>query len=530
MLEPLPMPGWQRTFLAAATLAALALALCYALAPRIASAGAPAHELPVPAAPQHFSQPVTPTLTLEPAETGSPTTTPTETATNTATPALATATATQASTSTPTSTGVTPSATPTSTEVATPSAPAATPTPTSVGKMLTPTTTGTALPPSLQQAAGLQLEINKVLQGSDLVQVGEYLTFTIQIRNTGSVVVTTLPLVDDYDPAVLQPILSRMDPPPDLTDTGVMTWTDLTNFPAFGDLAPGESITVVTVFRAIGISDNVINHAAVVAAVGAGGESGNPIEDGDGGGVEGGSVIISKALIEDFTRADTPVISFTITVRNEGAADLVRVPVVDDYDTNFLGFISSNPSPSSIDTINGTLRWDNLLASLGMARLRPDEVITITTVFTVVAPIDNLVVNSVAGTDVRDEFNNEVAAPRQADVRIRIIGGRAAAETATPTAITEDEEEEQERDQSTATATTQALTPIAESTATAVVQADITATAGSTVVSDTAGVAENRPATLPRTGARESGNGILVIGIALVLAGLFALLYRRAVH
>jgi hypothetical protein len=48
--------------------------------------------------------------------------------------------------------------------------------------------------------------------------------------------------------------------------------------------------------------------------------------------------------------------------------------------------------------------------------LRPNEVVTITTVFTALKSVENDLLNSAGAAGVRDEFQNELAAPRRAEV------------------------------------------------------------------------------------------------------------------
>jgi hypothetical protein len=425
-----------------------------------------------------------------------------------------------------------PTATPSSIPTDAPTAPAtlapttppaqATEAPTSTPE--TPTAIATSAPPSDTpqpvplQVGTLGLQITKTLEGSDLVMVGEYLTFTVRIRNTGSVTITTLPLIDEYDPAVLQPAIARFDPAPSTAAPGRLDWSDLTDLPSFGDLPPGDEFVVLTVFRAIGISDEVINRARVEAAIGSGGESGAPTEDQGGGEIEGGRVIVTKALVSDLVRADAPAISFDITIRNEGAADLVTVPIDDTFDPAYLRFLSAVPPPDSQTATS--LRWNNILAGLGIARLRPGEVVTATTTFALLAPINDLVVNRVGATGVSDEFGNQVEAPRQADVRIRVIGAGQIQPTEAP--------RERRTSTPTATATVAVLTPAAPTA-----QADLTAIASTAEATATTAetaptqVAANAPATLPATGrADELSTTLLILGLALV--GLALLTRRRA--
>jgi|GEM_PF-5934314 len=91
--------------------------------------------------------------------------------------------------------------------------------------------------------------VDKRLGRADpLVYVGEYITFTIFIRNDTSFTVATLPLSDTFNAAVLR--YADALPPPNSVDqgTGRLDWNDLTA--SFGDMAPGDSITVIVGFIA----------------------------------------------------------------------------------------------------------------------------------------------------------------------------------------------------------------------------------------------------------------------------------------
>ncbi|MEM8530907.1 MAG: hypothetical protein AAGF95_08690, partial [Chloroflexota bacterium] len=74
--------------------------------------------------------------------------------------------------------------------------------------------------------------------------------------------VTELPLIDEYDSNIISFV--RADPSPSTMSEGMLTWDDLTS--TFGELPPGEVITVTTVFRAIRAEVATINRARIEAA------------------------------------------------------------------------------------------------------------------------------------------------------------------------------------------------------------------------------------------------------------------------
>jgi hypothetical protein len=373
------------------------------------------------------------------------------------------------------------------------------------------------------QAQGtLRLEIDKTLQGSNVVQVGQYLTFTIRITNTGTISIAQLPLFDNYEAQYLR--LESTAPPPTASSPGSITWTNLPTATHAGPLPPGQSINVVTVFRVIAASDGVtVNAARTGTLLGVGGQSGAGGGDQDGGETVGGNVIVQKGLAPGVAPVSGQPLTFTITIVNDGGADIVRLPLEDTYSTEYLQFWRASPRPSSVDPAAGVLLWDDLLPVMGLTRLAPGQIISVTTVFTALKSVDGVVINRAGAVAVRDEFGNQVEAPRQAEIPIRILPGPGEA-TATPKARPRDDDD----DSSEQPTPTVATTP---TEATAV--AEVTVTAVST---DTAGLAPAAatetpapaPQSLPRTGEPAVAlGGWPLAGLALLLAGALALLYRR---
>lgn len=371
------------------------------------------------------------------------------------------------------------------------------------------------------QAQGtLRLEIKKTLEGSDVVRVGQYLTFTIRITNTGTISIAQLPLFDNYEAQYLR--LESTTPPPTASSPGSITWTNLPTATLSGPLPPGQSISIVTVFRVIAASNNVtVNAARTGTLLGVGGQSGAGGGDQDGGTTVGGRVIVQKGLAPGVTPVSGMPLTFTITIVNDGAADIVRLPLQDTYLTEYLQFWRASPRPSSVDAAAGELRWDDLLPVMGLTRLRPGQTISVTTVFTALKSVDGVVVNRAGAVGVHDEFGNEVEAPRQTEIPIRILPGPGEA-TATPKARPRDDKPSEQP------------TPTAAATPTEIVAtAVVTATAVST---ETAGLAPTAvtetpatvPQSLPRTGESAGAlDGWPLAGLALLLAGALALLYRR---
>jgi LPXTG-motif cell wall-anchored protein len=179
------------------------------------------------------------------------------------------------------------------------------------------------------------------------------------------------------------------------------------------------------------------------------------------------------------------------------------------YTPEYLRFWKAIPPPSQV--LTGELRWDNVLQGLGLARLHPNEAITITTVFTPVQALDGGNVNRAGAVGVRDEFQNQLAAPREAEVPIRIL---PAPSSATPRPRSRSDQ---------ATPTEVAPTPTLEITATAGLSAtdQLSATAAPTPTSAAL------PARLPRTGGDASSTAWGLVGLALLAGGALGLLRLR---
>jgi hypothetical protein len=375
--------------------------------------------------------------------------------------------------------------------------------------------------PSYAQGT-LRLEIKKTLEGSNVVQVGQFLTFTIRLTNTGTISVAQLPLLDNYDATILR--LERADPPPSTASPGTIAWTNLTTDTLFGPLAPGQSIVVVTLFRAIAPKPATVNAAQTGTLVGINGQSGAGGGGQAGGGTIGGRVIVQKGLAPGMTLVSGGPITFTIAITNDGAADIVELPLQDTYATESLQFWRSSPPPTSINTATGELRWDDLLPMMGLMRLRPAELITVTTVFTALKSIDGQVVNRAGAAQVRDEFGNVVEAPRQTEIPIRVLPGPSAA-TATPKP-----RDRKPSNQPSPTPEATAAPPATELATTAIPSATVASTATlDTVITPTVALATPTigPTSLPRTGASGISLVWLLIALASILVGALALLYRR---
>ncbi len=281
---------------------------------------------------------------------------------------------------------------------------------------------------SVQAQITDQIIVDKQLGRVDpVVHVGEYLTFTIRIENQSQFTVTTLPLSDDFNNAVLA--YTDAIPTPDIVDApgGQLEWNDLTAY--FGDLSPGQIVTVIVGFIAEHPAPAVVNYAEVHDALGDQGSvpgGGDTSNDGES---IGGASPVDKRLVDGVIPQVGLPLTFTIAITNDGYTTMTVVPLLEDYDPDFLQFSHAQPQPDTVDEVSGELNWSDLTIPLG--DVGPQQVISITAVFTAIGPID-LTSNIAAVYNAQDWYGNDMAAGSD-QVPITIIGNDQQS-TPTPTA------------------------------------------------------------------------------------------------
>ena len=95
------------------------------------------------------------------------------------------------------------------------------------------------------------------------------------------------------------------------------------------------------------------------------------------------SVTMSKTLNTPEPVRPGEVMSFTISITNNGDTTLAVVPLSDTYDPDYLTYLNATPTPSDDEATerNGTILWTDLTAAPG-SDLAPNGVINVTVWFT----------------------------------------------------------------------------------------------------------------------------------------------------
>jgi hypothetical protein len=293
---------------------------------------------------------------------------------------------------------------------------------------------GLSTRPSRAQGS-YEIAVHKQLGRSDsTIYVGEYLTFTIEIRNDSAFTLTTLPMSDTFNAAVLA-YQDAAPCEPDDVGADWLHWDDLTT--CIGDLAPGESTVFTVGFIAEHPQSAVVNYAEVHDAQGTLGLLGGATDVVTGSEAVGGSSPVNKEfLIPPGTVLIPPQVGgpliFTIVITNNGYTTMTTAPLVDYYDPAGLAFNYAEPPPDEVDEVNGVLTWYDVIASRGTGLVPAHGTISVMTVFTALASLDGGVTNGADVSGATDWYGNELAGGSDL-VPIDIIEAPAPAPTTTAT-------------------------------------------------------------------------------------------------
>ena len=220
-----------------------------------------------------------------------------------------------------------------------------------------------------------KVAVTKALLGGhpNPVRPGDPVTFTINVANSGDTTLTTVPLVDTFDPTTLA-FVSASAAPNSTVPSGTLTWSDITGA---GSLAPGSSTTITVRFDALAKSPSSVDTATVSGAVDANGDTPPSANSNADIAIRTIGVAVNKVLASGSPAV--PVggsVSYHIGVRNTGDTTLATVPLADTFDSR-LRFVSATPTETSVTT--PTISWANV------GPLAPGATTTVTVDFSVLA-------------------------------------------------------------------------------------------------------------------------------------------------
>lgn len=351
---------------------------------------------------------------------------------------------------------------------------------------------------SLAQGSGPILLTKTLNRSSNVVRVGEVLSFTIVLTNNSAFTLTGVTLIDNYDNTTLafanaSPAESVVFP-----GTGVISWSNV----AVPSIPPGQRIVVTVVFTAEHPKTTVVNAVRAQDIIHESGQLTETAETSRTNEAIGGNAPVVKFLAPGATpQAGLPV-TFTHIITNDGAALMTFLPLTDTYDPAFLDFMFAIPTPT-ITSPPGLLVWDDLTNYFG--DIQPFATVVITTVFSATTQVLNTV-NQASTEGARDQYNNDLTAGL-ALVPITIIDNTPTP-TSTPQNNSDDDDDQEEEKVATPTLNTATPAP--------------TATAGQIITSTAQVTDTSTPRFLPETGYRGVGVWLaLGVGVSLLALGWY---------
>ncbi|HXV98995.1 MAG TPA: hypothetical protein VEC93_11285, partial [Anaerolineae bacterium] len=207
---------------------------------------------------------------------------------------------------------------------------------------------------SQAQGSGPIILTKTLNRPTNVVRVGEVLTFTIALTNNSAFTLTGVTLIDTYDNTTLGyagaiPPESSVNP-----GAGIVTWNNV----AVPPIPPGQSIIVTVVFTAEHPRTAIVNAVRAQDIIHQSGQLTFTTETSQTQDAIGGSAPVVKFLAPGATpQAGLPV-TFTHIITNDGAALMTYLPLTDTYDPTYLDFLFAIPTPT-ITNPPGLLVWDD---------------------------------------------------------------------------------------------------------------------------------------------------------------------------
>ena len=228
----------------------------------------------------------------------------------------------------------------------------------------------------------------------------------------------------------------------------------------------------------------------------------------------GGQTPLTKTLDLTVPPIAGQQITFNLTIRNDGMANVVALPINDRFDPAALQFISAIPEPDRVET--GLLVWNNALRAPLVSVLTPQQTVKMTVVFTALTDISQTL-NQAEVMGARDSYGNNLA-PAADEVPIRILPAPTATPTPRPTRVPQPDEPTETptalptlMPTGTPAEATPAPAPAEQPTDAATPTASATAVAGGAI-----------PIGLPNTGTNRAGR-LWLFGLAVLLVAMAAL-------
>jgi uncharacterized repeat protein (TIGR01451 family) len=241
----------------------------------------------------------------------------------------------------------------------------------------------------LTTIVGLAITKTLLVPASGPALVGDVVQFEIVLGNTGSTILTTVPLTDTYDTGYLA-YYQATPSPDDSVNDGTLTWTNV------GPIAVGGRVTVTVSFTAVAptVPGSTINTATASAVD----EYNTDVpEVNDDAEVEIWSPTPDLEVIKEVVPGQAVrgmPFTYTVQVANAGSTLLDPVALTDTLPPDFY-YIAGSGDPGEPDVVSEpTLVWSDLGA------LAPGESLTVTFAVTTATTVTGTYENVVLGEGV----------------------------------------------------------------------------------------------------------------------------------
>ena len=215
--------------------------------------------------------------------------------------------------------------------------------------------------------------------------VGDTITFSLTVTNTGELTLTTVPLVDRFDPLDLEFVSASPTAP--TVAAGRLFWGHI------GAIDPGRSRTVTVNFRALRSTGGATKTNTVCSTPSTAVSTLAEQCDDAPYVVVGSGYTIRKVRRTPPALPDTlgGRVVFDIVVSNIGEVALTTVPLTDTYDASVLEFVTATPiSPTTSG--GGSLAWTHIGA------IAPQASRTVSVTFNVIGSTAGAVYTNIACT------------------------------------------------------------------------------------------------------------------------------------
>ena len=262
----------------------------------------------------------------------------------------------------------------------------------------TDTSDDTATIPNIAPAISVTKTL--VTPADGICVVGDPVSFTLQITNTGNTTLTTVSPVDTFDNTKLTYLSANLTP--DVIQPTHIDWTNV------GPLSPGQSTTISVNFTALAAATPTTNSVAVSATGGVNASHTANVT------ITNPHITIAKTLLSASPANVGDNVVFRIVATNDGSSAIASLPIEDTFSGANFEFVSATLTPDASGA--GSLLW---LDATGAGNLAPAASITIDVTLKAkgaAAPATNL-----AAANYTVDVNGDSAPPVQSSTTVTLV-------------------------------------------------------------------------------------------------------------